>query len=240
MPDKSQLSLGSSKKAAVSEKVHDSELPATGLTRKEILSTAVLGLAVAAVAVAIAVLAGKREAAAGALSLPDRPRQLTHFHLLDRTGRSITEADLLGRFLVVNFVFTSCSLSCRAVNDRMEEIQRLVADRPDVRLVSLTVDPRTDTPSMLARFANEFHADTNRWLFLTGEKAALYHLIETSFISSSPEFQDFIPGGFSGTDRIMLMDPQGNVCGSFNGLKRTVAGAVASEIEKRRNPYNRQ
>jgi len=180
MPDKSQLSLGSSKKAAVSEKVHDSELPATGLTRKEILSTAVLGLAVAAVAVAIAVLAGKREAAAGALSLPDRPRQLTHFHLLDRTGRSITEADLLGRFLVVNFVFTSCSLSCRAVNDRMEEIQRLVADRPDVRLVSLTVDPRTDTPSMLAGCFSR----VKRRLSITSSKPVSFRVRQNSRISS--------------------------------------------------------
>jgi len=233
----SQPNFESSKPAAVSEKVNDSGPPPTVLTKKEVLSTAVLGLAVAAVAGVIAFLAGKREAAAGALSLPDRPRQLTHFHLIDRTGRPITEADLLGRFLVVNFVFTSCSLSCRAVNDRMEEIQRLVADRPDVRLVSLTVDPRTDTPSVLARFANEVHGDTNRWLFLTGEKAALYHLIETSFISSSPELQDLLPGGFASTDRIILMDPKGNVCGSFNGLKRTVAEAVAAEIEKRRDPH---
>ena len=156
------------------------------------------------------------------------------FNLTDRSGRSVSQADLAGKFLVVNFVFTSCSLSCRAVNDRMEEIQRLVAGAPDVRLVSLTVDPRSDTPAVLAKFADGHHADTNRWLFLTGDKAELYRVIETSFIPKSPELEGLIPGGFASTDRIMLVDPEGNVWASFDGLRRNAASAVVAEIEGRR------
>ena len=35
----------------------------------------------------------------------------------------------------------------------------------------------------------------------------------------------FIPDGFASTDRIILVDRQGSVCGSFNGLKPGVAKA---------------
>lgn len=210
------------------------ETSGTGLTKREFLSTLALGLGLAAVAAGIALFVAKREAAAGALSRPDRPRQLVEFNLIERNGHPVTLADLTGKFLVVDFVFTSCSLSCRAVNDRMQEIQRLVADVPDVRLVSLTVDPRTDTPSVLTKFANGYHADAHRWLFLTGEKAELHRLIETSFIPKSPEFEDIIPGGFTSTDRIMLVDPQGNVFASLNGLSRDATTNVIAEIEKRR------
>ena len=87
---------------------------------------------------------------------------------------------------------------------------------------------------MLAKFADSYHADTNRWLFLTGDKAELYRLIETSFIPKSSELDGLIPGGFAGTDRIMLVDPQGNVWASLDGLKRTVASAVVAELEARR------
>ena len=204
------------------------------MTKKEILWTLGLGLIVAGVAAAIAFFTSTREKALLASSPPDHPRHLVEFNLTDRSGRSVTQADLAGKFLVVNFVFTSCSLSCRAVNDRMEEIQRLVADASDVRLVSLTVDPRSDTPSVLAKFADGYHADTNRWLFLTGDKAELYRVIETSFIPKSPELEGLIPGGFSSTDRIMLVDPEGNVWASFDGLRRNAASAVVAEIERRR------
>jgi protein SCO1 len=206
----------------------------TGLTKSEVLWTLGLALIVAGVAVAVACFAGRRQGAALSASAPDHPRRLVEFNLTDRSGRSVTQADLAGKFLVVNFVFTSCSLSCRAVNDRMEEIQRLVADATDVRLVSFTVDPRSDTPSVLARFADGYHADPNRWLFLTGDKAELYRVIETSFIPKSPELEGLIPGGFSSTDRIMLVDPKGGVWASFDGLRRNAASAVVAEIEERR------
>ena len=214
------------------------ETSGTGLTKSEILWTLGLGLIVAGVAAAVAWFAGNRERPAFSASAPDHPRRLVEFSLTDRSGRSVTQADLAGKFLVVNFVFTSCSLSCRAVNDRMEEIQRLVADASDVRLVSLTVDPRSDTPPVLAKFADSYHADTNRWLFLTGDKAELYRVIETSFIAKSPELEGLIPGGFGSTDRIMLVDPEGDVWASFDGLKRNAASAVVAEIEGHRKKHH--
>ncbi len=204
------------------------------LNGREFLSTLALGLGIAGICVAIAFIPKPRRETTAAPAQPDRPRQLIPFTLTDRTGRSITEAELAGKFVVVNFAFTSCSLSCRAVNDRMADIQRLVADVPDVKLVSLSVDPATDTPAVLAKFADSLGADTNRWLFLTGEKDGLYRLIETSFMSRSPELIGLVPGGFAHTDRIMLVDPRGDVCASFNGLSRSVATNVLAEIGKRR------
>ena len=101
---------------------------------------------------------------------PDKPRQLENFSLTDRTGRTVTRRELDGKILAVSFLFTSCSLTCPEVSRHMAEIQRLTADQPDVRLLSLTVDPRTDTPPVLARWGARFDADTNRWWLLTGDK----------------------------------------------------------------------
>lgn len=136
-------------------------------------------------------------------------------------------------------MFTSCSLSCRVVNERMAEIQELVAGQPDVRLVSLTVDPRTDTPAVLAQFADGLRANTNQWLFLTGEKRSLYHLLETSFVTPAKELAGLVPGGFADTDRIFLVDPRGEVRESFNGLKPTTPAAVIAAINRLRNPTPR-
>jgi cytochrome oxidase Cu insertion factor (SCO1/SenC/PrrC family) len=164
-----------------------------------------------------------------------RPRTLVDFSLVDRTGRTVTRAELTNQFLVVNSLFTSCSLSCRAVNDRMEEIQRLTAGMPDVRLVSLTVDPRTDTVPVLARFADRYHADTNRWLFLTGDKKELYRLLETSFSGRAQALASQIPGGFTHTDRILLLDRQGAVRESFDGLAKATPRNVVAAVERLRS-----
>ncbi|MFO1498205.1 MAG: SCO family protein [Verrucomicrobiota bacterium] len=205
------------------------------LTRREWLGTICFGLALAGGTGAVAFWTGRRAKTSLSPIELDRPRRLIPFQLTERSGRKVTEADLAGKILVVDFVFTGCSLSCRAVNNSMEEIQRLTDGAKDVQLISLTVDPRSDTPAVLTAFANGYHADSNRWLFLTGDKRQLYGLIETSFIPKSPELEHLIPGGFAATDRIMLVDPLGNVHASFDGLKRDAAKTVVSGIENLRS-----
>jgi len=167
---------------------------------------------------------------------PDHPRQVADFSLTDRTGRRVTRSDLQGKILVVDFLFTSCSLTCPAVNRQMAQIQQLTANQPDVKLLSLTVDPRDDTPAVLAKYGERFGADTNRWLFLTGEKSVLYHLIENSFLPR--DLNDpfsYMPGNFSHTERIAVVGPDGRLHGFFDGLNQNTAAAVVNEIAKLQN-----
>jgi len=168
---------------------------------------------------------------------PDHPRQLVGFTLTDRTGRTITQSELAGRFLVVDFLFTSCSLTCPVVNKHMAQIQQLTTNQPDVRLVSLTVDPRDDTADVLAEYAARFGAGTNRWLFLTGDKTQLYGLIATSFLAQDADNQfGYMPGNFSHTDRIAVVDSHGHIQAYFEGLDDDVGSAVVTEINHLRQP----
>jgi cytochrome oxidase Cu insertion factor (SCO1/SenC/PrrC family) len=166
---------------------------------------------------------------------PDHARQLVDFSLTDRTGRTVTRADLSGHFLVVDFLFTSCSLTCPVVNRHMAQIQQLTANQPDVKLLSLTVDPRDDTTAVLANYGLKYGADTNRWWLLTGEKPVLYHVIGTSFLNADLDDPfTYMPGNFSHTERIALVDDQGNVRAYFDGLSENVAAAVVEEIARLR------
>jgi protein SCO1/2 len=88
---------------------------------------------------------------------------------------------LKGKTVVVNAFFTTCTSVCPPMNRSMEKIQEALGDRvgKDVFLVSLTVDPETDTPARLKEYAAKFHAGPG-WSFLTGKKEnldwALYKL----------------------------------------------------------------
>jgi len=88
---------------------------------------------------------------------------------------------LKGKTVVVNAFFTTCTSVCPPMNRSMEKIQEALGERvgKDVFLVSLTVDPETDTPARLKEYAAKFHAGPG-WTFLTGKKEnldwALYKL----------------------------------------------------------------
>lgn len=169
-----------------------------------------------------------------ALIQPDHPRSLVDFSLTDSAGRTVTQADLDGKILVVDFLFTSCSTTCPVVNSQMAQIQQMTTNQPDVKLVSITVDPRDDTPDVLQKYGERFDADTNRWVFLTGEKAALYSLIGKSFLAKDDQYT-YMPGNFAHTECIAVMDPHGNLRGYFDGLNQNAASAVVDEIAKMRN-----
>jgi cytochrome oxidase Cu insertion factor (SCO1/SenC/PrrC family) len=167
--------------------------------------------------------------------LPDKPRQLQNFSLTDSTGRTVTRADLDGKILAVSFLFTSCSLTCPEVSRHMAEIQRLTTNFDDVRLLSLTVDPRSDTPPALARWGARFGADTNRWLLLTGDKAVEHALIGDSFLDSDPgDPFNSMPGNFTGTERIAVVDKHGRIRIYFDGTRNETPAAVVAEIARLR------
>ncbi len=167
-----------------------------------------------------------------------RVRWLADFRLIERSGRTVTRSDLAPYDLVVNFVHSSCSVSCLQVNRNLAEVQRLLAERgrTDVRLVSLTVDPRTDTPPVLAEFALRFGADPERWLFLTGETEAVDGLVASSFLDrGDAPYGDTLPGGFAGTDRIAIVDRQGKVREFIPGVDASAPQRVLEALEKLRS-----
>jgi len=167
---------------------------------------------------------------------PDHPRQLVNFSLTNQVGCSVTRKDLAGKFLVVSFIFTSCSVDCPLVSHQMAEIQQLTTNQPDVYLVSLTVDPEDDTVPVLDRYGECYGADTNRWLFLTGDENVMRNLIGTSFLApdTTGAFA-FMPGNFANTERIALVDPQGRVREYFDGLDNGTPQAMVQAISQLRN-----
>jgi protein SCO1/2 len=194
------------------------------------------------IVIALAAIAGVGSwFAAGALKrhdetkviAPDQPRRLENFAFTDENGREVTRADVRGKILAVSFLFTSCSLTCPEVSKRMAEIQKLTDTNDDVRLLSFTVDPRTDTPTVLAKWGARFGADTNRWSLLTGDKAQLHWLIGTSFLATETNNPfNSMPGNFGGTERIAVVDKHGNIRAFFDGLRVGTSEAVVAEIKK--------
>jgi protein SCO1/2 len=94
--------------------------------------------------------------------------------LTDQDGRKVDlYRDLMaGRVVVVQTFFTSCRAVCPATTKCFLALQQRFASRlgRDLSLVSITVDPRNDTPEKLRAYARQVGAH-QAWRFLTGSRA---------------------------------------------------------------------
>lgn len=142
------------------------------------------------------------------------------FTLTERSGRVITNRDLAGKIWVADFVYTTCPGPCPLVTAAMTKIQQAEAGDPHVQLVTFTVDPQTDTPGVLAKYADTYHADASKWWFLTGPEKPLYDLIENGFLQAVQDNrnQPPEPGQFTVTHSVnfALVDANGIMRGSYN------------------------
>ncbi|HKI33765.1 MAG TPA: SCO family protein [Gemmataceae bacterium] len=159
------------------------------------------------------------------------------FSLTERSGRTITNADLAGKVWIASFVFTRCTGGCPQVTGNVARIQDAFRNEPDVRLVTFTVDPERDDPDELKKYADHFGADPERWLFLTGSEEQLYRLIEKGFKVPVRRNggEDVKPGqevmhGF----RLVLVDKRGHHRGYFEGRQVDDGGQPVDELPKLR------
>ena len=158
-------------------------------------------------------------------------RSLAPFRLVDQRNRPVTETDLQGRVLVVSFVFTSCSVTCLQVSHHLSEIQKAFEGADDVRLVSITVDPREDSPEALQAFGEKFGADPRRWLFLTGESTNVHGLLRKSFLAvDETGGYNPMPGGYVDADRIAVVGRDGRVAGFVRGTTPDCVDKVVRSV----------
>jgi protein SCO1 len=97
----------------------------------------------------------------------------------DQNGRQLKfYSDLVkGKTVAINFIFTTCTTICPSLTATFRRVQQDLATRaPDVQLISVSVDPITDTPERLRDFATRFKAGPG-WTFVTGEKADIESLL---------------------------------------------------------------
>src|SRR3954462_8087911 len=85
--------------------------------------------------------------------------RVNDFALTERSGKEVRRSDLSGQVWVADFIFTRCAGPCAQVSANMARLQKQLADRPGVKLVTFTVDPEYDTPQVLTRYARRYEAD---------------------------------------------------------------------------------
>ena len=105
---------------------------------------------------------------AGALAAAPKIPDVT---VLDQDGRELKfYSDLVkNKTVAINFIFTTCTTVCPPLTATFRRVQQTLGERggTDVHLISISVDPATDTPERLKSFSAKFKAGPG-WTFVTG------------------------------------------------------------------------
>jgi protein SCO1 len=85
-----------------------------------------------------------------------------------------------GRVAIVTGFFTSCTAMCPITQESLANVAKLLGPRvgKDVIIVSLSVDPETDTPARMQAWAEKFHIGPG-WTLASGNKADVQALLKS-------------------------------------------------------------
>jgi protein SCO1 len=160
----------------------------------------------------------------------ERHWQVPDFEFTERNGQAVHRADLLGKVWVADFFYTTCPGPCPMLSSRLSAMQEKLGNRADVRLVSISLDPEKDKPDVLKQYAERFKAGPN-WLFLTGDKAGTYSLVQTGFKLAIAEERNN-PEPITHSTKLVLIDREGWVRGFYEGVGQDQTEQLIRDVDK--------
>ncbi len=118
----------------------------------------------------------------GGAGTRDARAYFTDLELLTQDGRKVRfYSDVLeGRTVVINVIYTNCKDACPLITQQLNDVRRRISDLfgKQVYFVTLTSDPKRDSPQAMKQYARAQSADVEGWTFLTGSKDNIEHILK--------------------------------------------------------------
>lgn len=156
------------------------------------------------------------------------------FELTNQHEKIITSQNMLGKVYVVEFFFTNCPTICPVMNQNLKEVEQAI-NHPDFGVVSITIDPKRDTPEVLKLHKNQLKINNLNWHFLTGNRDYIYELSKKFNIYVGED--ESSAEGLNHSGKFALVDKQGNIRSRFDkrGLPILYYSGLNYKDEKGKN-----
>ena len=159
----------------------------------------------------------------------DVPEQIAPaFTLTDQEGAELSLADLSGKWLLLDYVYTQCPGPCPILTGIHVDVQKGLPPevRERVHLVSISLDPERDTPAAMKAYALARGVDLATWSFLTGDAPAIRQVLSDygvgSGVGANGEIEHLVI--------TFLIDADGRIQKRYLGLEHTPEAIVADLI----------
>ena len=157
---------------------------------------------------------------------------LMDYPFTNQLGQPVTLASFRGQALAITFFFTRCPIPeyCPRLSKNFEEASNKLLSMPDAptnwHFLSVTIDPKFDTPAALRNYAKRYRHDPRHWSFLTGSIDKITELAKESGVTFTPG-----QGIFDHNFRTLIIDPRSKLQMSFP-IGGNISDGIANEILK--------
>jgi protein SCO1 len=176
-------------------------------------------------------------ATAGFVQILREGEQVPNQPFVDQNGKKRTFAEIRdGHAMALTFMYTKCPMPtyCPMMDRNFAEVQKQIKANPALRdkarLLSVSFDPKNDTPPVLKKHAKELGADPALWNFATGDQDAIDRFAMsfglTLIRGEAPD-----PNEIGHTLRTAIIGRDGKLVKAYTGNDWTPAQIVA-DLEK--------
>lgn len=162
-------------------------------------------------------------------SIPD-------FVFINQHGKQFGKKDVNGKMYITEYFFTTCKSICPIMNNNLERVYAAFKNDEDFLILSHTVDPETDSVSVLLDYSKAHGVNDLKWQFLTGEKQKLYELARKGYLLNAEEGnggeEDFIH-----TQNFALIDKEGHIRGFYDGTDSLEINRLILEVNLLKKEY---
>lgn len=143
------------------------------------------------------------------------------FALKDANGNKVRLSNFRGKVVILNFVYTNCPDVCPLHSEAIASVQASINLTPMkglVQFVSITTDPKRDTPEVMKAYAANHGFDPVNWVFLTSgadQPAATRKLAERYGLKFTRQKNDYLLHGVV----TLIIDKSGALRAKYHGLK---------------------
>lgn len=149
--------------------------------------------------------------------------------LVNENGKPVNLDANKGYVTVYDFIYTNCEGTCPMMTASMRRLTPKVPKDAKVKFVSITVDPKRDTPAVLRDYATRFRNDP-RWTFLTGDRDAIVNVSVKGFKLAAG---DPGPGGdpLLHSSKFVVADKNGMIREYYGGTDGDAPVHVAATVQ---------
>lgn len=162
---------------------------------------------------------------------------IPNFTFINQYGQPVTQQDFAGKIYVADFFFTTCPTICPVMKKNMLQVYKAYQDTPDVRILSHSIDPEHDTPTVLKEYADDIGIKGSFWQFVTGDRDKIYEIGEQHYLVTTKK-DSTAPGGYIHSGAFLLIDKEKHIRGMYDGTTEEGTKKLIDDVQTLRAEYD--
>ncbi len=164
--------------------------------------------------------------------------QIDSFSFLNQDSIIVTQSIFKNKIHVANFIFTTCGSICPIMTSNFKMVSDSFKNNNNVVMLSYSVTPWIDKPSVLKKYINKNGINNLNWHFLTGDRTSIYKLARQSYFAEENIGFSKDSSQFLHTEHVILVDRTNRIRGVYNGTLSLEMQHLIEDIRSLENENN--